>query len=362
MLSILQQYKCPCCDGAIEFSSREQKMVCPYCDTEFEVETLREYDQMLNDIPADNMEWDTQSGECWREGETEGLRVYTCNTCGGEIVGDETLGASSCPFCDNPVVMMGQFAGDLKPDYVIPFKFDKNAAVAALQNHYKGKVLLPKVFKNENHIKEVKGLYVPVWLFDADADAHIRYKATRTRHWSDSNYNYTETSYYMVIRAGDIGFANVPVDGSTKMDDALMESIEPFSMNEAVDFQTAYLSGYFADKYDVDSKSSISRANDRIKRSTEEAFRSTVNGYTHVTPIESRISLHNGKAKYALYPVWILNTQWKDQKYTFIMNGQTGKFAGNLPMDKGAFARWLIGVFVIAAVLLFAIRVLIWKF
>ena len=361
-MSVLQQYKCPCCDGAIEFSSQEQKMVCPYCDTEFEVETLREYDQMLNESIEDNMEWNTPSGDQWQEGETEGLRVYICNSCGGEIVGDETLAASSCPFCDNPVVMMGQFAGDLRPDYVIPFKFDKNAAITALHNHYKGKVLLPKVFKDENHIKEVKGLYVPVWLFDADADAHIRYRATRTRHWSDSNYNYTETSYYMVIRAGNIGFANVPVDGSTKMDDALMESIEPFSMKDAVDFQTAYLSGYFADKYDVDSEASVSRANERIKRSTEDAFRSTVNGYTSVIATDSRVALHNGQAKYALYPVWILNTQWKDQTYTFIMNGQTGKFAGNLPMDKGAFWKWFFGIFIIAAILLFAVRYLLWLF
>lgn len=359
-MSIIQQYKCPCCDGAIEFSSREQKMVCPYCDTEFEVETLREYDSVLNEQQSDNMEWDTPSGAQWREGETEGLRVYTCNTCGGEIVGDETLAASSCPYCDNPIVMMGQFAGDLKPDYVIPFKFDKNAAVNALHNHYKGKVLLPKVFKDENHIKEVKGLYVPVWLFDADADANVRYKASRVRSWSDASFYYTETTYYMVLRAGDIGFANVPVDGSSKMDDVLMESIEPFSMNEAVDFQTAYLSGYLADKYDVDSESSISRANERIKRSTEDAFRNTVTGYSSVTTIDSSISLHNGRAKYALYPVWILNTQWKDQKYTFIMNGQTGKFAGDLPMDKGAFWRWLLGVAVIGAIVLFVVKYLMW--
>lgn len=335
-------------------------MVCPYCDTEFEVDTLREYDSVLNEQQADNMEWDTQSGEQWREGETEGLRVYTCNTCGGEIVGDETLAATSCPFCDNPVVMMGQFSGDLKPDYVIPFKFDKNAATNALHNHYKGKVLLPKVFKDENHIKEVKGLYVPVWLFDADVDANVRYRATRVRSWSDSSFYYTETSYYSVLRAGDIGFANVPVDGSSKMDDALMESIEPFSMNEAVDFQTAYLSGYFADKYDVDSESSISRANERIKRSTEDAFRSTVTGYSSVTTVNSSIGLHNGRAKYALYPVWILNTQWNDKKYTFIMNGQTGKFAGDLPMDKGAFWRWLLGVAVIGIIVIFAVQYLLW--
>lgn len=359
-MAVLQEFKCPCCDGAIEFNSSLQKMKCPYCDSEFEMETLKAYDEELNNQPQENMSWDTAAGGQWQEGETEGLRVYTCNSCGGEIVADETTGASECPFCGNPVVMTGQFAGSLKPDLVIPFKVDKKAAIAALQNHYKGKVLLPKVFKDQNHIKEVKGMYVPVWLFDTDADARVRYKASRTRSWSDSQYRYTETSYYSVVRAGGIGFENVPVDGSTKMDDTLMESIEPFKIGEAVDFQTAYLSGYLADKYDVDAEASIDRANERIKRSTEEAFASTVQGYSSVVPVSSNIHLQNGRARYALYPVWILNTQWNGQKFTFGINGQTGKIAGDLPMDKGAFRRWLFGVSAAVAAVVFGLSYLFW--
>ena len=359
-MAVLQEFKCPSCDGAIEFDSTLQKMKCPYCDAEFEMDALQAYQDDLNATPQENMTWDTAAGSEWTEGETEGLRVYTCNTCGGEIVADETTGASECPFCGNPVIMTGQFAGALKPDLVIPFKVDKKAAIAALQNHYKGKLLLPKVFKDQNHIKEVKGLYVPVWLFDTDADAHVRYKATRTRTWSDSQYDYTETSHFSVTRAGGIGFENVPVDGSAKMDDTLMESIEPFNIADAVDFQTAYLSGFLADKYDVDAEASIERANQRIKQSTEEAFRSTVQGYTSVVPASSTINLQNGRARYALYPVWILNTQWNGQKFTYGINGQTGKIAGDLPMDKGKFWTWLLGVAGGAAAAVFALSYLFW--
>ena len=359
-MSVLQQFKCPCCDGAIEFDAGTQTMTCPYCDSEFELESLQAYNEEQNNLPQDNMTWDTAAGQEWTPGESEGLRVYTCQTCGGEIVADETTGATECPFCGNPVVMQGQFAGLLKPDLVIPFKVDKKAAIAALQNHYKGKLLLPKVFKDQNHIKEVKGLYVPVWLFDTDADAHVRYKASRTRVWSDSRYNYTETSYYSVTRGGGIGFENVPVDGSTKMDDTLMESIEPYNSEDAVDFQTAYLSGYLADKYDVDADASIDRANERIKRSTEEAFASTVVGYNTVTPVNSNIRLNNSRARYALYPVWILNTQWNGQKFTFGINGQTGKIAGDLPMDKGAFWKWLVGVSGAVTAAVFGISYLMW--
>ncbi len=357
---VLHQYKCPCCDGAIEFDSASQNMKCPYCGTEFEVETLKAYDEAMKDQPEDNMQWNAQAGNEWREGETDGLRIYTCNTCGGEIVGDETTGATECPFCGNPVVMTGQFSGALKPDLVIPFKLDKKAAKEALKNHYKGKILLPKVFKDENRINEIKGIYVPFWLFGADANGFIRYRATKVRSWSDSNYHYTETRHYSVIRSGEIGFDNVPVDGSTKMENNLMESIEPYDLSDAVDFQTAYLSGFFADKYDVDAENSVGRANERIRRSTEEAFASTVIGYTTVTPVSTNISLSNGSAKYALYPVWLLSTKWNGQNYTFAMNGQTGKFVGDLPMDKSSFVKWLLGIAGIASAVAFAISYLIW--
>jgi len=144
------------------------------------------------------------------------------------------------------------------------------------------------------------------------------------------------------------------------MDDTLMESIEPFDISEAVDFQTAFLSGYLADKYDVDADASIGRANERIKVSTAEAFASTVQGYTSVVPVSSTINLQNGRARYALYPVWILTTQWNGQKFTFGVNGQTGKIAGDLPMDKGAFWKWLLGVAGAVTAAAFALSYLFW--
>ncbi len=350
-MQTLQEYKCPCCGGAIAFDSTLQKMKCPYCDTEFEMEALKGYDDELQGDQADKMEWETAAGRDWQEGETEGLRSYVCKSCGGEIVGDETMAATSCPFCGNPVVMMGQFSGTLKPDLVIPFKLDKNAAKTGLQKHLTGKRLLPKIFKDQNHIDEIKGIYVPFWLFDTDVDAQVRYRATKIRTWSDSNYNYTETRHFMVHRGGSVGFEHVPVDGSSKMADDLMESIEPYDFSEAIDFQTAYLVGYLADKYDVTAEESIDRANERIKRSTEQAFAGTVKGYSTVRAESSSIQLCGGKALYALYPVWLLNTTWNGEQYTFAMNGQTGKFVGDLPVDKAAAARWTLILSVICAVI-----------
>lgn len=355
-MSELLQYKCPACGGAIEFNSETQKMKCPFCDSELDVAALLENDSVLNQNYESQMEWETTPSAEWQPGETDGMRVYVCRSCGGEVIGDETLAATKCPYCGNNVVMSGQFMGDLRPDYVIPFKLSKEDAIAGMKRHFEGKKLLPKVFKDENHIDEIKGLYVPVWLFDTDVDANIRYLATRTSFWADANYNYTATSFYAVNRAGSIGFERVPVDGSSKFQDELMESIEPYNLSEAVDFQTAYLAGYLADRYDVTSEESITRANQRIKTSTEEAFRDTVRGYVTVTPERSSVNISNGQCKYALYPVWILNTSWEGNSYIFAMNGQTGKFVGDLPCDKSAYWRyfWIIAAACTAGVLLLA--------
>lgn len=359
-MSELIQYKCPNCGGSIEFDSTLQKMKCPYCDSEFDVETLKKYDEELKSERGDDMKWESPAGGEWKEGEAEGINIYVCQSCGGEIVCDENTAALSCPYCDSPVVMKGKFAGELKPDYVIPFRLDKKAAKEAFYKHLKGKLLLPKVFRSENHIDEIKGIYVPFWLFDSDVEGDVRYKATRISTWSDSHYNYTKTSHFAIYRSGQVRFQRIPVDGSSKIADELMESIEPFRFEDAVDFQTAYLAGYLADKYDVSAEESIGRANERIRQSTVDAFKSTVQGYNTVVPENSSIRLSGGSASYALYPVWILNTTWRGQKYMFAMNGQTGKFVGDLPLDKGAYARWLAGLTVLIGLGEFLLMFLRW--
>ena len=347
-LADLISYLCPCCGGKIEYNSTVQEMKCPFCETVFDLETLASYDSALSEQPAEsNTGWDEDAGSQWEQGETEGMRIYKCQACGGEVIGDETTGASRCPYCDAPVIMTGQFSGDLKPDLVIPFQLDKEAAKKALLRHMEGKKLLPKVFRSENHIDEIKGIYVPVWLFETDADAHFQYRAKKVRTWSDQQFMYTETSYFNVTRAGKIAFANVPVDGSQKMDDKLMESLEPFDIAKAVDFKTAFLSGYLADRYDVDADASKQRASERIQASIRQEFAKTVQGYSGFEQERESMNFRGGKTKYALYPVWILNTTWNGNQYTFAMNGQSGKFVGDLPADKAKSWRYF---FIAAAV------------
>ena len=330
----LQEYKCPNCGGPITFNPGVQEMVCPYCETVINVEALSYMDENAEQTPAEQAAiWD-YSGSGWHEAEEQGLVVYTCNSCSGEIVGEQTLGATTCPFCGSPVVMTAKFSGSLRPDLVIPFKLDKSYALASLDRHYTKKRLLPAVFRENNHLEEVKGVYVPFWLYDANIDAHMEYRGTKVRSWSDSNYIYTETSHFQIIRDGNIGFDAVPADGSQKVDDTLMESIEPFSMSDSVSFSNAYLAGFYANKYDLDAKQCSPRANERIRNTTASEFRKTVHGYASVRPVRANIHINCGGVRYALLPVWLLGSTWEGRSYLFAMNGQTGKFVGDLPLDK----------------------------
>ena len=357
-MSELKEYKCPACGGIMEFDSASQKMKCPYCDTELDVSAFEEpvQEQPAGGNPA-QPQWSSESADQWTAG--DGMRIYECESCGGEIVADENTGATACPFCGSKVVMKGQFSGDLKPDYIIPFKLDKKAAKEAYRKHLNGKPFLPKVFKDENHIDEIKGVYVPFWLFDMNADADVNYKAQNVRVWSDSSTEYTEVDTYSCHRAGSLGFDRLPCDASKKMDDTLMEAIEPFRFDDAVPFKSAYMAGYVADRYDVDMDSRKQRAAERAQRSAEISLTKTVSGYDTVTPNGSSVNIRDAHYFYALYPVWILNSTWHDKKFTFAMNGQTGKLVGDLPLDKGAFWKYVAGRTGIYAAVIYA---LIWAF
>ena len=353
-MSTILDYKCPACGGKAEFDSTLQKMKCPFCDSTYDMEEMQEMDQVLDQPSPEEAPFESQNQQ-WDEADADQMQVFVCNSCGGELVTDSNTVATHCPYCDNPVVLAGRLSGDLKPDLVLPFKRNKEYAKDALRKHCIGKRLLPKSFYAESRLEEIKGVYVPFWLFDADVDASITYKATKVRTWSDPNYIYTETSHFSIFREGSLSFESVPVDGSSQMPDDLMESIEPFDVHQAVPFQTAYLSGYLADRYDVTVEQSTPRVNQRIKSSTEATFRNTVSGYSSVDTASANINTKNSKAKYALYPVWMLTTNWQGKKYTFAMNGQTGKFIGDLPMDKGAYWLWWAiwsGILSVGAVLI----------
>ena len=228
MPSQVTNFQCPTCTGPLHYVGKSGRLECEYCGNSFSVQKIEAlYGEKIEEAQlaaqaagneAQDNEWNCTAGEDWGS-EAANLKTYSCPSCGAELVCDQTTAATSCPYCGNPSIVPGQFHGMLKPDYILPLRLDKQAAVTALKNYYKGKHLLPKAFADSNHIEEIKGVYVPFWLFNGEAEADLRFTATRSRSYRHGDQLITEVDHFLLRRAGTVQFSRIPVDASSKMPD-----------------------------------------------------------------------------------------------------------------------------------------------
>ena len=329
----MQNYKCRACGAPLVFDEESQKLKCQFCGTSYD---LSEYEQIASE--------DQSQAEDMPQWGKEGMKYYSCPSCGAEIMCDQTTAATCCPYCGNNAVMPGQFEAGRQPDFILPFKISREKAIAALEEHYKGKKLLPDSFRKRNQIEKIQGVYVPFWLFDKEASGAMEFKTSNSEIYRRGDYMITDTRHYAVNREGTMGFEKVPVDASTKMPDDYMDSIEPFQYEDLKPFSTVYMPGFLADKYDVEADKADERAKVRCTNTMEDSIRQTVSGYEVVSLVSKDIQVRDKASHYALLPIWTLATRWKDQSYLFVINGQTGKLVGDLPMDTGKFRKYFWGI------------------
>ena len=372
-------YQCPSCTGPLHFDSATGKLACDFCGSTYEVaeiealyakkeeqasDAFQKEEAKKEEAAARHEKEQTAEGEWGYSGDAdwgadaEGMKAYSCPSCAAELICDATTAATSCPYCGNPTIVPGQFAGTFKPDFVLPFKLKKEDAVRNLKRHYQGKPLLPKSFSEENHVQEIKGVYVPFWLFNGEVDVDMDLEATSENSYEQLNEMVTETKHYRLHREGTVPFERIPADGSSKMPDDYMDSIEPFDYSEMKPFSTAYLPGYLAEKYDVTVEECAQRADERARNTARSAIVSSA-GFSDASPIREDLQLHRGKVDYALLPVWMLSTRYGGKNYLFAMNGQTGKMVGDLPSDNKRwwehFIKYAIPSTVVVSVILYVI-------
>ena len=335
-MKALLDYKCPHCGANIKFDIDVQRMKCPHCDSEFSVSSF-------GSVPTD-----------WSEDEINDLSLYACNSCGGEVVADPTAATSVCPFCDSNLVLSGRVSGKNRPDYIIPFKLDKAAAIRGFKKHLGAKKLLPKVFKSDAKIAECRGLYVPFFLFNAD------FKARATVRGATGGKN-SRTVYFDYDLT--VPFRRLPVDACMSLPNSITESLEPYYFDkDAVPFAPGYLAGNFANVHDTDKKECIKRVSERmmsnVKAEIYKDFMEKPYIYGSTKMKEAYITNHS--SMYALYPVWLITAVWKNKRYTFAMNGQTGKFVGNLPCDFVSALLRFFGMFLGALAIGTLITLIVW--
>ncbi|MBS6196183.1 MAG: TFIIB-type zinc ribbon-containing protein [Clostridiales bacterium] len=371
--------KCPNCDGELVFEPSTQQYECPYCGSDF---TQEQVDQMQpqeqpsresgtadfagaaggigegktegSSVYRDGMKGSSAYGDGMEEngaygGEAEenttyegasgeetreGAVVYTCPSCGAEIVTDETTAATFCYYCHNPVVLSGRVSGEYLPEWIIPFRIDRKKAESMFLENVKKKKFIPKGFFSAKQIEKLSGVYFPYWMVDWQGRGRMKAKATKVRVWRSGDTEYTETRFYNIYREGTLEFPEMSRTALKKANRILVEGVQPYEQKDAKPFSLGYLSGFQAEKRDMEQQEFQQEIHSEIREYTEKMLRSSIQGYTTVTPQNTDARTDREEWDYVLVPVWVLTYRGRNGKmYYYAINGQTGKVCGELPVD-----------------------------
>lgn len=342
--------KCPACGAKITFNPKNQKWDCEYCGSKFTLEEMQQHNNASSE-EANKVKSDV------KEEKINGLDVYRCKNCGAEIVADENTTATFCVYCGSTAILKSKIDKGVVPSFVIPFKNVKDDAIKAFKDVTKGKILMPKAFKDEKNIQKITGVYIPFWAYDFTGNGEMSFNASDVRHWSDTRYHYTETRNYKSTVSGHLEYEKVLADASTRFDDDLMDSLEPFDLKKLEKYNHAYLSGFLSEKYDVSEEDGVPRASQRAMNSSVSMLKSAVK-HQMSTVADNNFNLKKTASNYILLPVWMVNIKYKEKMYTFAMNGENGKIVGNIPVDTGKAILVAIIVFIISFILVSLFMVL----
>lgn len=297
-------FKCRNCGGNVVYSPEKHKMLCPFCESE------------------ESQEVQISSGA-----------ISICPDCGGEVPVKEHTAAIQCPYCSNYLILDERVEGKYLPKMMIPFQIGKEACKQMLRDKFRKKVFAPTDFLSEVRLNSMEGDYVPFWFYDYDVSADYQGEGTKVRSWTSGNMRYTETSYYDVRRNVDVSFRNIPVDASVQMPDDVMDLMEPYDYGQLMDFDPKYMSGFCAEKYNVEAGAVENRAKQKMTEDTVTLVREQVSGYSNVRQKRNDIQVRGAWQYYGLLPVWKYLYQYHNVEYPFYVNGQTGKIVGTVPVS-----------------------------
>lgn len=318
-------YKCPNCGADMAFDSESGKLSCHSCGRKDNIENFS--DEFITTTFSEDE-----------------AKEYHCKNCGATIITEAETTATTCSFCGAGVVLADRLSGTMAPAKVIPFTISKEEAMKAFRKWCKNGRLTPKGFMTADRIKNITGIYVPFWLYNLNSKVQVEAFCTKVRTYTRGEYIYTETKYYNVYRDINLDYVKVPIDASEKMDDELMDKLEPYDYGKLKDFKTPYLAGYIAEKYDYDEKELLPRAKSKIKSYIDSYISSTISGYSSVKYIRKEINTKKKHAYYTLLPVWMVYYDFDKSEHTFAMNGQTGKVVGKPPISYIQVAKWFGGI------------------
>ncbi|MBR5756016.1 MAG: TFIIB-type zinc ribbon-containing protein [Firmicutes bacterium] len=351
MANNITEQKCSKCGAPMRYDPGSGMYVCDYCGNKIELPQ----DQRPKDISFSGFDFSNLYRLAEKDS-NETLPIYNCVSCGAEVIAPAEQIATTCPYCGNNIVLTDKVAGRFRPDGVIPFRIDKNHLPDAMNKYYKGKVLLPKNFFSRSTMGNVTGVYVPFWMFSGRLRGQLVYHAGASTSHRQGDYILTRTKHYEVKRDADLSFEDIPIDASGRIDDKLMDSLEPFDMSDARDFDMRYLAGFTADRFDKERHDVADRAKRRMSVTAEKALASSLREYDSAVRTGGSLAA-DIKTRYLLLPVYLFTLTHGNQEYKFAVNGQTGKVVGDLPVSKSVSAKYFAVRMIIPAAAIIGIFV-----
>lgn len=322
-------FKCKNCGGNAVYEPARKMMYCPHCES-----------LDSEDIVPDNT-------------------ITECVNCGAPISIGEYTSASKCAHCGSYIVFNERVEGVYEPHLILPFKVNKDMAVEAMNNEFKKRTFMPSSFLSEKSLEGMKGMYVPFWLYDYQANYDFVGTGTKVRTWRSGDTEYTETSYYDIERHMKAGFDRVPVDASLAMGDGEMDLMEPYTYSDLEGFDPKYMSGFFGEVYNQSAPELEGRAKEKVRAASDQLMQQSLGGYNSVKPRNKNLNLKSEGINFALLPVWMYMYQYKGKTYHFHVNGQTGKVVGKTPVSKEkVIAYGLSAMVYVSAIVSLAIAVL----
>ena len=347
------KFHCPGCGADAHWNPAKQALVCPYCGAvapgrrDEATGQIEEHDlaAALRDAP--------DSARGWKAARTS----VKCQSCQAISVFDPARVGQRCDFCGAAqLVPYEQTRAPISPESLLPFKLAEPAVRDLIREWYGRLWLAPDALKSRALTDTVRGIYVPYWTFDAQADAA----------WTaESGYYYYETEYYQdqngrtVSRqvqrvrwqpsAGEIHhfFDDQLVPGTRGVNPELLRSVEPFPTKELVPYEATFLAGWVVEQYQVDLRAAAERSRQEMDRQLHSLCASQVPGDTHRN-LQVDADYHDQTFKHVLCPVWILTYVYGPSSYQVVINGYTGAIAGRYPKS------WVKILLLILALLAFA--------
>ena len=332
--SATANFKCPNCGGNALFDPSINELRCPFCETVIPIERTT-----LNNIELDYTEALLAANTAW----SDDLRVFHCNNCGAETILQGQNVADFCSFCGSSHIEKTDNNAGIRPSLVIPFHIARTQAEAMIKEWISKRYLAPSKLKTRHTLDRLTGIYIPYWTYDTQTSSHYtvkigtHYYVPETYTTTDANGNTTthtrmvqHTRWHTENGYHEEFFDDVLIHATNKNTDHLLRKIEPFKLHDLVDYQDAYLSGFIAERYAVPIEAGWRRARDEvdagISASIEGKTRGDIVIVQHVDTAYDAITY-----KHILLPIWLSSFQFSGEVYPFIVNGQSGKVAGDAP-------------------------------